>query len=540
MSDSSPRHFDAIIVGAGFGGLYALHRLRGLGLSVRVLEMGDGVGGTWFWNRYPGARCDLESVEYAYSFSEELQQEWEWHDLLPGQPEIEAYLNWVADRLDLRRDIQLGAKVAAMRFHEEEAYWTVETEGGETFSARFVIAATGILSAPLAPDIPGTESFGGVTLFSNHYPQEGFDFSGKRVAIVGTGSSGVQATPVVAAQASHLYVFQRSPAYTLPSTQRPFAPGELDGLKADYPQIRAAQRESYPGAARTGAFTAMSEAASQPPIKAATREEQLRAIEERGVVGALCWSDVLHDIEANDMARRLYGEAVARIVRDPETAAALVPDHPFGCKRAIIDEGYYEAFNRENVTLVDLRKGAIRRVTPTGIETEQGDFELDVILYATGFDAMTGPLSRIDVRSRGAQLGQVWDEQGPVSYLGVQVAGFPNLFTVMGPGSPGALANVVHGIEYMVDWISDCLAHLRAQGLRTIEASPEAQEEWVEGVTSLVAGSMFVHPSCHSWYLGANVPGKRRFFSSYAGGIPEYRRRCDEIAKAGYQGFTLA
>ena len=532
---------DALVVGAGFSGLYVLHRLRQLGLRTRVLEMAENVGGTWLYNRYPGARCDIESIEYSYSFSDEIQQEWVWTETMPAQAEIEAYLNFVADRLDLRRDIQFDTKVVAMAFDEHAATWVVSTEAGETFKAAFVVAATGILSAPLEPDIAGMASFAGTSLFTSRWPKEGFDLVGKRVGVIGTGSSGVQAIPVVAREAAQLYVFQRSPAYTLPWRVRKFEPGELDEMKARYDDIRAAQRAHPVGAARLSAFSVLLGMLGKPPLKSASRQDQLRAIETDGVMGALNWGDLFFDIEANRMAATLYGEAIARIVKDPETAAALVPDHPFGCKRPIIDQGYYETFNRDNVTLVDLRKAPIREVTSTGIRTEQGSYDLDVIVYATGFDAMTGALTRIDIRGRDRlSLGEFWATEGPLSYLGLAVAGFPNLFTIQGPGSPSAATNFVAALEQHVDWISDCITYLRANGIRTIEALPTAQQEWIDHATSLVASTVLVHPSCNSWYNGGNVPGKKRMYMGYTGGIPEYRRRCDEIAAAGYTGFKLA
>ncbi|MBL7501171.1 NAD(P)/FAD-dependent oxidoreductase [Frankia sp. CNm7] len=535
------QRFDAVVVGAGFSGLYALHRLRAQGLRVRVLEAADKVGGTWLFNRYPGARCDIESIEYSYSFSAEIQQEWNWTEVLPGQPEIEAYLNFVADRLDLRRDIQFDTRVVAMTFDEADASWLVETEDGQRFVAPFVVAATGILSVPLDPGIPGLETFGGTTLFSNSFPREGFDFTGKRVAIIGTGSTGVQATPVVAEQAEQLYVFQRSAAYTLPSPGRPYEPGELEALKAGYDEIRAAQRTAHVGAARLSVFSVLTNMGSHPALKTASREEQQRAIAERGVVGALYWRDILSDPEAGAMATALYGEAVARIVRDPETAASLVPNYPFGCKRPIIDQGYYETFNRDNVTLVDLRKGGIEEITPTGIRTAQGFYELDVILFATGFDALTGALARIDVRGRkGESLREFWATEGPYCYLGLQMAGFPNLFTIQGPGSPSTASNFVAAMEQQIDWIADCVAHVRDGGYRTIEAQAVAQTEWIDQIVDLVAGSVVVHPDCTSWWLGANVPGKKRMYTTYALGLPEYRRQCAQIAAAGYAGFTLS
>ena len=533
--------FDALVIGAGFSGLYMLHRLRQLGIRTRVLEMAENVGGTWLFNRYPGARCDIESIEYSYSFSEEIQQEWVWTESMPAQPEIAAYLNFVADRLDLRRDIAFHTKVVAMAFDEEAGAWVVRTEAGETFRAPFVVAASGILSVPLEPDIPGVKTFGGTSLFTSRWPKEGVDLTGKRVGVIGTGSTGVQLIPVVAREASQLYVFQRSPTYTLPWRVHRFKPGELDEMKARYGEIRAAQRDHPIGAARLSAFSVLLEMLGRPPLMSASREEQLRAIEENGVLGALNWGDIFFDIDANRMAAKLYGEAVARIVKDPDTAASLVPEHPFACKRPIIDQGYYETFNRDNVTLVDLRKEPIREVTPTGIRTEHDVYELDVIIYATGFDAMTGALSRIDVRGRGGMsLGEFWASQGPLSYLGLAVAGFPNLFTVQGPGSPSAATNFVAALEQHVEWIGDCIAYLRANGIRTIEALATAQQEWIDHTTALVAPTVLVHPSCNSWYNGGNVPGKKRMYMGYTGGIPEYRRRCDEIAAGGYTGFKLA
>lgn len=541
MTEAADSRIEVIVIGAGFSGLYMLHRLRQSGIRARVLEMADNVGGTWLYNRYPGARCDIESIEYSYSFSEEIQQEWVWTESMPAQPEIEAYLNFVADRLDLRRDIQFDTEVVAMTFDEDAAAWVVRTNAGETFRAPFVVAASGILSVPLKPDIPGMDSFAGASLYTSHWPREGFDLTGKRVGVIGTGSTGVQLIPVVAREALQLRVFQRSPAYTLPWRVHRFEAGELDGMKARYDEIRAAQRAHPIGAARLSAFSVLLEMLGRPPLKSATREEQLRAIEDHGVLGALNWGDVFFDIEANRMAAKLYGDAVARIVRDPDTAASLVPVHPFACKRPIIDQGYYETFNRDNVTLVDLRKSPIREVTQGGIRTEDKSYDLDVIIYATGFDAMTGALSRIDIRGRdGMSLAEFWSSEGALSYLGLAVAGFPNLFTIQGPGSPSAATNFVAALEQHVEWIGDCIAHLRDRGIRTIEALAAAQQEWIDHTTALVAPTVLVHPSCNSWYNGGNVPGKKRMYMGYTGGIPEYRRRCDEIAAGGYTGFKLA
>ena len=504
--------------------------------------MAENVGGTWLYNRYPGARCDIESIEYSYSFSDEIQQEWVWTETMPAQPEIEAYLNFVADRLDLRRDIAFNTKVVAMAFDEATATWRVRTESGESFTAPFVVAASGILSVPLEPDIPGMAGFAGTSLFTSRWPKEGFDLTGKRVGVIGTGSSGVQLIPVVAREAQQLTVFQRSPTYTLPWRVRRFEPGELDEMKARYAEIRAAQREHPIGAARLSAFSVLLEMLGSPPLKSASREDQLRAIEENGVLGALNWSDIFFDIEANRMAAKLYGEAVARIVKDPETAASLVPVHPFACKRPIIDQGYYETFNRDNVTLVDLRKSPIREVTTAGIRTEHELHELDVIIYATGFDAMTGALSRIDVRGRDAMsLGEFWASEGPLSYLGLGGRRFPEPVHGSGTGrserrpptSSPRWSNMSSGSATA---LNTCVP----TDIRTIEAEATAQQEWIDHATSLVAATVLVHPSCNSWYNGGNVPGKKRMYMGYTGGIPEYRRRCDEIAAAGYTGFKLA
>jgi cation diffusion facilitator CzcD-associated flavoprotein CzcO len=540
---SAETDVDVFVVGAGFGGLQMLYRLRALGFSMQGVEMGDGVGGTWFWNRYPGARVDVQSVEYSLSISREVQDEWTWTELMAPQEELERYVNFVADRLDLRRHVKFNTRVTAMTWDEASATWLVETDQGDAWRARFVVTAVGCLSAPLAPAIEGLASFAGVTLYTNRFPKGGYDFSGKRVAIVGTGSSGVQATPVVARQAEHLYVFQRSAAYTMPAGNRPWGPGEFEGLRADYDTIRAAQFASPLGAARFGAVAIGGAGPPPPKILELSEPERLARLDRDGWLAAtpFAWADVALDMEANLAARALYAEVIRRQVKDPETAASLVPHYPMGCKRPIIDIGYFETFNRENVTLVDLRKGAIQRVTPEGIETEQGAFALDVIVYATGFDAMTGALNRIDIAGQdGRLMRDAWLAEGPRSYLGLMVAGFPNLFTITGPGSPSVLTNMISSIEQHGGWIGDCLDHMRRQGLRTIEASREAQDEWVTHVAGIAEGGVRVHESCTSWYLGANVPGKVRVYMPYAGGLNVYRDRCEEVTRSGYAGFALA
>jgi cation diffusion facilitator CzcD-associated flavoprotein CzcO len=430
-----------------------------------------------------------------------------------------------------------------MTWDDESASWLVETDQGDRWRARFVVTAVGCLSAPLEPAIEGLRSFAGPSLYTNRFPKQGFDFTGKRVAIIGTGSSGVQATPVVARQAEHLYVFQRSAAYTMPAGNRPWAPGEFEALRGDYAAIRAAQFASPLGAARFGAVAIGELMASPPKILETSVEERYARLDRDGWLAAtpFYWADVATDIEANCAAQQLYAEMIRREVNDPETAAALVPHYPMGCKRPIIDIGYFDTFNRENVTLVDLRKGEIERVTPEGIETAQGFFPLDVIVYATGFDAMTGALNRIDIEGRGGRLmREAWLAEGPRAYLGLMVAGFPNLFTITGPGSPSVLTNMVSSIEQHTQWIVSCLDHLRREGRRTIDATEQAQEDWVAHVASLAEGGVRVHESCTSWYLGANVPGKVRVYMPYAGGLNVYTDRCEQIAQAGYAGFEMA
>ena len=530
--------FDAIVIGAGFGGLYMLYKLRQLGISARVLEMGDGVGGTWYWNRYPGARVDVEGVEYSYSFSKDIEAEWDWSEIMPTQGEIERYLNFVADRLDLRRDVQFGTKVTALTFDEPLSEWTVQTDGDDSFVAPFVITAVGCLSAPLIPTIEGIDSFQGVSLYTNQFPRDGFDFTGKRVAVIGTGSSGVQAIPVIAEQAGHLHVFQRSAAFTRPANNRPIPPEEMQALKAEYPEIRKRQLESFAGTLRFGAVTLPLTPPSEK-ILDASPEDRLAKVDELGWGAPWAWADVPVDLEANNAGIELYAELIRRTVNDPAVAEALVPHYPIGCKRLIIDTNYFETFNRPNVTLIDLRKRGITRITPTGVETEQGSFEFDVIVYATGFDAMVGALNRMDIRGRGGQLLREQWADGPSTLLGLQVAGYPNLFTITGPGSPSVHTNMVIAIEQHVDWIGDLLVHMRERGFGLVEAQPDAQVEWVEHARSLVEGTIRASAGCNSWYLGANVPGKPRVYMSYVGGQPLYRQKCDAVAADGYKGFTL-
>jgi cation diffusion facilitator CzcD-associated flavoprotein CzcO len=533
------RTLDAVVVGAGFSGIYMTHKLRELGLDVLCIEKGEGVGGTWYWNRYPGARVDTHSIEYSYSFSEEIQQEFDWNDVMPTQPDVERYLNFVVDRLDLRPHLLLGTTVTSMAFDETAGRWTVETNSGARCEAQFVVAATGALSAPIEPDIPGLDTFAGETLYTNRFPAEGYDFRHHRVGVIGTGSSGIQSIPVIAEQADQLYVFQRSAAYTRPSIARPFVPGELEAIKEQYPAIRARERAAFAGLIWLNAI----ERDGPPPerkILDTPLDERLRVLEELGWEAPLAWADVLTDLDANDAARDLYAELVRRVVQDPETAASLVPHYPMGCKRLVLDVGYYEAFNQPNVRLVNLRKDPIVRVTPAGVKTTQGEFAIDVLVCATGFDAITGALKRIEIRGRGGKaLVDTWGEIGPLTYLGLQIPGYPNLFMVNGPGSPSVLTNMVVAIEHHVEWIADCIAYLRDRDLSAIEATLPASEEWAAHVGSLAEGSVRTAESCQSWYLGDNVPGKERLFLPYVGGLPRYREHCQEVVAEGYLGFRL-
>jgi cyclohexanone monooxygenase len=528
------RHLDVVVVGAGFGGLYALHRLRGLGLSVQVYEAGSGVGGTWFWNRYPGARCDVESLEYSYSFSPELEQEWDWSERYAPQPEILRYINHVADRFDLRRDIQFDTRVTAAAFDETSGRWRVTTDRGDDVSARFCVMATGCLSAVTTPDIKGLSSFRGNWYHTGQWPHEGVDFSGQRVGVVGTGSSGIQSIPVIARRVSHLVVFQRTPNFSLPARNEPLAPDTQAEVKAGYGALRDTARSSFSAIA----VSAPTELALD--VEPAERRRRYEAAWARGGLMSMTttFRDLILDKAANDTAAEFIRSKIREIVVDPDVARLLTPtDHPFATKRPCLDTGYFETFNRDNVTLVDLRQTPITEIVPAGIRTTGGVHDLDTIVFATGFDAMTGPLLRVDIRGRGDRpLSDKWSA-GPRTYLGIATAGFPNLFILTGPGSPSVLSNMVMAIEQHVDWIADCLKFLGAKGLGTIEATVEAEDAWVDHVNQLASATLF--PRANSWYMGANVPGKPRVFLPYVGGFPLYRSTCDDVAADGYRGFRL-
>jgi cyclohexanone monooxygenase len=531
---SAPEPLDAVVVGAGFAGLYALHRLRDdLGLRTVVLEAGDGVGGTWFWNRYPGARCDVESLDYQYAFSRELLEDWHWSERYPRQSEIRAYLEHVADRFDLRRDIRLSTRVAAADWSDADRTWQVTTEAGDVHVARFVVMATGCLSAARIPDIPGLDRFTGRTFHTGAWPDEEVDFSGQRVAVIGTGSSGIQVIPVVAEQAAQLVVFQRTANYSVPAENGPLDPEVAAREIANYDDRRARSRASIGGLPypeHEGSALDMDE------------ETRRRHLEERARMGGLAmygaFADTIADPAANEAVARFFHDMIRARVEDPDTAELLVPrDYPVGTKRICVDTGYYETFNRENVTVVDISAGGIDEITPTGVRAGGVDYDVDAIIFATGFDAMTGALLAIDIRgSDGTTLADAWSA-GPRTYLGLAIAGFPNLFTITGPGSPSVFSNMVLSIEQHVDWIAGALASMAERGLTRIEASEEAQDEWVAHVNE-VADSTLVGQA-NSWYIGANVPGKPRVFMPYIGGVGPYAERCDAEAAEGYPGFVV-
>jgi len=525
---------DVLIVGAGFGGLYGLHKLRSQGLRVRVLEAAPSVGGTWWANRYPGARVDIQSLEYSYSFDEALQQQWHWSERYASQPELLRYANHVADRFDLRRDIVLNTRVAAAHFDEAAALWRVRTERGESLDARFVVMAIGPLSSPNTPAIPGLETFEGPVLHSACWPHEPVDFAGRHVAVVGTGSSAVQLIPLIAEQARTLTVFQRTPAYAVPAHNGALEPEREARIKADYAGFRARNRRTRAGFG--------SELSPHPlPTMQVDAVQREALFEERWCVGGFAllgaFVDTLTDPRANDACAEFVRGKIRSIVRDPAVAQVLCPTHPIGCKRLCVDTGYYDTYNRDNVTLVDVGAAPIECVTAHGLVTGGRAHRTDMLVLATGFDAFTGPLTRIDLRGRaGLHIRDKW-RGGPLNYLGLAVAGFPNLFNLVGAGSTSAFTSVIVSIEHHIDWIAECIAWLDARGHATIEATEPAEAAWVALGNAIAQQTVFL--GCNSWYLGANIPGKPRIFMPMAGGFPAYAERCAAAAHDGYAGFDV-
>ena len=534
QSGQATESYDVVVVGAGFAGMYMLHRVRGQGFTARVYEQGDGVGGTWYWNRYPGARCDVESMQYSYSFSEELQQEWDWSERYAPQPEILKYANHVADRFNLRPDIQFNTRVERAAFDERANTWSVTLSDGNNVTAKFVVLATGCLSNARMPEIRGLDGFKGKVYHTGHWPHETIDFTGLRVGVIGTGSSGIQSVPVIAEQASHLTVFQRTANFSIPARNAALTEEERQAFRAKYPEVRHFARVE----SRNGIYTEM-------PDRGALDDgdnERRAKYEARWTRGGLTFMSVYNNLGldkvANDTAADFVREKIAEIVEDPATAKLLQPtSHPIGTKRICIDTEYFAAFNRPNVTLVDIKSNPIEEITANAVRTGAKDYEVDALVLATGFDAMTGSVAKIDISGRNGQtLNEKWAE-GPRTYLGLMSAGFPNLFVITGPGSPSVLSNMIVSIEQHVEWIADCVAYMRDRGLDAMEADGDAEDRWVAHVNEVAYTTLY--PTANSWYMGANVPGKPRIFMPYIGGVGVYRQICNDVAANGYEGFVM-
>ena len=542
MEKTLDTQVDVVIVGAGFAGLYLLYRLRQLGMSAQVLEMGDGVGGTWYWNRYPGARCDAESLAYSFSFSPELEQQWQWSERYATQPEILAYADHVADHFDLRRDIAFGQKVTSALYDQGHNEWHVLTEQGLEVRAGFCVMATGCLSVPQLPDIPGVADFKGPRYQASLWPPEGVDFTGQRVGIIGTGSSGIQAIPKIAEQAAHLTVFQRTPNFSVPAVNKPLDQNWVEQFKHHYREHRRYHK--------LGLSSGFGDLDIEPIERAPVAEtaegmsaEQVAELldpywERGGAFFLSAFADTMMNPATNALVAEYVRNKIRATVKDPDIAERLCPsNHPIGTKRICVDTGYYETYNRDNVTLVDVAADPIEAITATGLRTGTDSYEFDVLVLATGFDAMTGALGRMDIRGEdGKRLKDKWAE-GPRSYLGLSIAGFPNFFTVTGPGSPSVLSNMMVSIEQHVDWIVDCMQHMRNSGYKRIEAQPSAENQWVNHVNEVASATLF--PQAGSWYMGANVEGKPRVFMPYAAGVGPYREVCDDVVADDYRGFDF-
>ena len=531
MANQNNKSIDAVIVGAGFAGIYMLYKLRQQGLDARVIEAGTGVGGTWYWNRYPGARCDIPSMQYSYQFSEDLQQEWEWSEKYATQGEILSYAEHVVERFGLADGMTFNTRVAATHYLEAEDQWQVELDNGETLRSRFVIMATGCLSKPNFPNIPGLDQATVPVYHTGSWPHEGVDFTDLRVGVIGTGSSAIQSTPIIADQARSLTVFQRTPNYSIPAYNEPLDPDYVAELKSRYREYREENWQRGFGADFDD---------NDQSVFDVSAEERQRAYEERWAKGGLAflavYNDLVFDMKANDTAREFFKSKIAKRVNDPELAEKLIPSTPIGCKRLCVDSDYYEIYNRDNVRLVDLTESPISRVDGGVVVTESERYEVDALVLATGFDAMTGAVMNIDIRGQGGQSLQEKWAAGPKAYLGLASAGFPNLFLVTGPGSPSVLSNMLPSIEQHVEWISECIEYMNANQYRTIDPEPSAEESWVQHVNEVAETS--VYPGCNSWYLGANVEGKSRVFMPYLG-VPPYVEKCQEVVAAGYEGFAL-
>lgn len=538
---------DVLVIGAGFAGMYAIYRLRKLGLQVQVLEAGADVGGTWYWNRYPGSRCDVPSLEYSFGFSPDLEQEWDWPEVFSAQPDILNYANHIADRFDLRRSICFNTRATAVTYLEQSNQWQIDTDTGTSYHATYCIMATGCLSVPNKPNISGAESFQGETYHTGLWPEEPVDLSGKRVGIIGTGSSGVQAIPELAGQAQHLTVFQRTPVYTVPANRKRMRKAVQDEFKENYRQIRAMQQNNRGGVSTFRPIKSVKpdlNRTSQPrqtiDIKSLMPEQRQQQLDQQGLESILGFADIYNDFEANEIANDLFRHNIKRRIKDPQVAEKLLPkNYGLGCKRQVLDRDYYDTFNRDNVLLVDVQENPITAIDSTGVQTTIDHYELDVLVYATGFDAMTGALLNANITGRNGQTLQEKWQFGPVAYLGLQMNGFPNLFTVTGPGSPSVLCNMLVAIEQHINWISQCIVYLKENGINQIEPNASSELTWISHVNDVAKDSMFTAPTCNSWYLGANIPDKPRIFMPYVGGFPQYREHCETEQDNHYPGFTL-
>ena len=524
---------DAVIVGAGFSGLYLLHRLRKAGFSTRVFERGGDVGGTWYWNRYPGARCDVESLQYSYSFDEQLQQEWHWPEKFSAQPDILAYANHVADRFDLKKDIEFNTEVKVGCFDEKSSSWKITTSKGEKVTARFFIMATGCISTTQVPSIKGLNNYKGNTYHTGNWPHEEVNFAGQNIAVIGTGSSGIQSIPVLAEQANNLTVFQRTPNYSIPSQNEPMTNKYEQSWKDVYTARRKEMRYSAHGSLKD---------LNNVPALSVDEEQRQKLYSERWAIGGTgflgSFNDLLTNADANYTAAEFVRQQIKKIVEDQETAEILCPTtYPIGTKRICIDTGYFETYNRKNVKLIDISKRPIQRLVSNGIVANEQLYVFDSIIFATGFDAMTGSLFNVDIKGRkGIALRDKWNA-GPKTYLGLMSASFPNLFMITGPGSPSVKSNMIMSIEQHVDLVTDTLLRMRREGLSVVEPELAAENSWVEHVQEVANKTLF--PRANSWYMGANIPGKPRLFMPYIGGVGVYREICEEIVADNYRGFKF-
>jgi len=528
--------YDAVVIGAGFSGLYMLHRLREDGFTARVFEKGDGVGGAWYWSRYPGARCDSESIYYNYTFSEELYKEWTWTSRYPEQPEILRYLNFVADKLDLRKDIQFSTEITGAHYSEEHNKWRIYFTDGSSVTAKYLITGMGCISvnATNIPNFKGIENFEGNWYHTGFWPHEGVDLKGKRVGVIGNGSSGVQTIPVVAVEAEHLYVFQRTPQYTTPAQNHPYDHEYIKQAKENFHEMRRMVHESMAGVPlQFGERSALEDTPEE------RREVYEKAWQKGGVISYV-YRDLMSDEEANETVNEFIRSKIRETVKKPEVAEKLMPTYFYATKRAVIDTNYYETFNRDNVTLVDVKNTPIEEITAKGVRTADGEeYELDILIFATGYDGMTGPLFKLDLRGKdGVLLKDKWDNGSQVrSYYGLATAGFPNMFMITGPQSPSVAGNMPIAIEQHVEWISDCLNYLREHDIKTIEANVTAEENWSEHCKDVVEKTLYAKSD--SWYTGANIEGKPRSFNIYLGGYGPYNQMITEMALKGYEGFKL-